>query len=144
MKWVLMCLELDCIELNIYWTLENPRSSRIFFTPALQRLCARRNITRVDFDMCMFGLCDPVSTKYYQKPTSLIGTLPNLSALGCKCTHSHEHETVEGSVQIDGKAVKRSFLAGRYPNAFCAQLAHLVNTALVQARGSRLQRRNLH
>jgi hypothetical protein len=118
-----------CNALNVFWTLENPKTSRVFNIPAFQTMLVKKCVTRVDLDMCSFGLRDPVSDLHYLKPTSLIGTLPGLSILGKRCQGEHIHETVEGTVLSEGKVLKRSKVAGGYTLDFCAQFVSIISNA---------------
>jgi hypothetical protein len=121
--------------------LENPKSSRLFLLPPVQRLLQNEKIQKVDVDMCSFGLCDPVSKLYYKKATRIIGSLPKLESLGLRCNGEHQHQHVEDSVFVEGHSVKRSVLAGRYPERFCVSVAKLVRSAVDLSARSRLERR---
>jgi hypothetical protein len=114
-----------CQAVGTFWSLENPRTSRIFLTPSLKKLMSRPAVVRVDLDMCCFGLADPISKDLYKKPTTLIGTLPGLGGLGRSCSGDHCHQVVEGAVQTENGTIKRSKLAGIYPKPFCALLANI-------------------
>jgi hypothetical protein len=83
--------------------------------PPVGRFLRNEKIKSVDVDMCSFGLCDPVSKLHYRKATRIIGSLPKLESLGLRCNGEHEHQHVEDSVFVEGRSVKRSVLAGRYP-----------------------------
>jgi hypothetical protein len=131
-----------CRVFNVFWTIENPKSSRLFFAPPIQRCLTEPDVHRTDFHMCAFGLKDPVSAKFYFKPTSIIGTLPELQSLNKLCPHNHEHETVEGTVLYNGRVIKRSKVAGAYPIRFCSHLAALVGAAHTWAHNARSARRS--
>jgi hypothetical protein len=130
-----------CHVFGVFWTIENPKTSRLFFAPPILRILKNHDVHRADFHMCAFGLKDPVSNKHYFKPTSVIGTLPDLLSLQKLCPRNHEHETVEGTVLYNGRVLKRSKVAGAYPISFCAQLAALVGSAHTWAHNARLARR---
>ena len=89
-------------------------------------------------DQCCFGLCEPVSKLTFRKRTRIIGSLPLLNSLSCRCDNTHVHQHVEGSVVWEGRSVKRSTLASEYPASLCASLAHLVH--LAQSSGSMWRR----
>lgn len=52
-----------CERYSVKWSLENPRSSRLFEMVGLAKLHAQRHVIRVEVDYCMYG-------EKFQKPTS--------------------------------------------------------------------------
>lgn len=109
-----------------FFTLENPKTSWAWKTPAMKQLMATCNCAVVSFDQCRFGLQIPgLSGKLglARKPTTMVGTLPNLRHLARTCDHTHEHAAVIGSVKHKGVWQKRSTLAGSYPHQLCTAYA---------------------
>ena len=63
---------IECCEQNdVYWSLENPHSSKLFQFAPIARWLALRHAHEVVWDMCRFG-------GRYQKRTRLVTTLPAL------------------------------------------------------------------
>ena len=87
------------------------------------------SVSSVISHKCMYGLCDPLSGKRYKKATRLIGELPGLEQLACKCDQEHEHEQVISSIVVDGVRKARSEIAGAYP----AELANKWSDIVFQA-----------
>eukprot|EP00438_Fugacium_kawagutii_P022823 Skav218923 [mRNA] locus=scaffold2031:18320:23007:+ [translate_table: standard] len=101
-----------CNRYNIHWSLENPRSSRLFELPFLSGLLHRKGVVRVDVDFCQYG--EP-----YKKPTSIFSTFAALQQLEARCNHVKHSTLLRGSerVLIDGKWVTqpKTKAAGAYP-----------------------------
>ena len=97
---------------------EQPHTSLALQLPEMQ---ARPHLCRAIRDQCQDGLCDPVSRKPYRKRTALDSNDEVFRAeleRGGRCTHRpEEHETIMGSVRINGKTVSRSAWAARYTPA---------------------------
>ena len=88
----------------------------------------------------MFVLRDPESGFPYKKRTCVIGALPGLDHLQRPCDGKHQHQHIEDTVFFEGKDVKRSFVAGIYPNALCAHWSGIVAAAHAQAHAARQRR----
>eukprot|EP00438_Fugacium_kawagutii_P016051 Skav221531 [mRNA] locus=scaffold1813:43:5619:- [translate_table: standard] len=108
-----------------YFLIENPSSSRIWFTRALQALLSKNSVTWDTLDMCAFGMRDP-NGYYYYKPTSLLHNLPSevIGPVFKRCTNKssakkHWHQPIEGSAPGYGSRTK---LAQVYPYRFCSAL----------------------
>ena len=129
-----------CDRYGVFWSLENPQSSRLFDLPPLERVADRWHGNTAILDQCMFGLKDPVSEKLYRKRTKFIGSLPGLAGLACICMNEHPHEHVENSVVWAGRSIKRSVLAAVYPDKLCVALSALVRKAQRSARIARVGR----
>ena len=124
----------ECERHNIWFTVENPHNSRLFDLPEIRVIDKRWEKNTAVLDQCCFGLCDPVSKLAFRKRTRIIGSLPLLNSLSCRCGNTHVHQHVEGSVVWEGCSLKRSTLASEYPAPLCASLANLVH--LAQSSGS--------
>ena len=105
----------------------------MFLLPPLMRLAKQPGVSDVCFDMCQYGLCDPVSGSPYRRAVRLLGRLPGLDDMAVICDGSHQHQHVEDSIKVNGKSVKRSKVAGVYPGAFCFKLATLFRTTVNQS-----------
>ena len=118
-----------------YFIIENPQTSRVWYTKSFQKLLKEYDVDWDTLHMCAFGMKDPKGY-YYYKPTSLIFNVPRdvtqVIFKTCPNRNSgkqhHQHETVMGSVPGYGS---RSKLAQVYPYRFCktlvVSLAHYLN-----------------
>ena len=93
-------------------------------------MTGREQLHRVVVDQCEFGLKDPVSHKWYKKPTALdVNEEEFARALAqvSRCTHTPEqHEPIKGSVFWQGRWRRRSELAARWTNRLAD---HILNAA---------------
>jgi len=92
----------------------NSHSCRGFF--------ARPEVRVACVDMCACGA-------HYQKPTSIVGTLPNLETLQAVCQGGHVHEHLQGTVRTSHGSSWKTTLARKYPPALCRQWAALAAAA---------------
>ena len=118
-----------------YFIIENPQTSRMWYTKSFQGLLKQYDVDWDTLHMCAFGMKDPKGY-YYYKPTSLMFNVPRdvMQVVFKTCPNrnsgkqSHQHETVMGNVPGYGQ---RSKLAQVYPYRFCktlaVSLAHLLN-----------------
>ena len=116
-----------CEKHHVVWTLENPASSGIFRWEPLERLAVKSKAKAVTFDCCAYG-------SIFMKPTTLLGTLPGLDALGRRCKGNHWHEHLQGTVTVplkEGghKTSWRTSLAGRYNPNLCRAWAQIARQA---------------
>jgi hypothetical protein len=125
-----------CDRSGTCWTIENPKSSLLFAMPAMQTVM--RTCHRVNFDQCMFGLCDPVSGMY-RKPTTVLSNF--LMPFTILCDKQHIHQEVTGSVSVEGRTMHRSKLAGAYPPALCDSWAKCVASRVRDNRAAAQHRR---
>ena len=121
-EFLLFSLELieTCVRYGVVWSLENPRSSRIFEFPLMSRLMASSSTFRCDVDFCMYG-------EAFKKPTTIISSSERISILARQCCHRKHAVVLRGSEQIvvDGKCktVPKTQRAGAYPFELCASWA---------------------
>ena len=111
---------------GVLFTLENPASSLIWHHPRMVELLRVCHV--VTFDQCMFGLYPPHmprGPKLIKKPTTLVTNADFLSPLAVRCSHQHSHFACLGSVLVNGRRVKVSEHAGRYPRKLCDAWARL-------------------
>lgn len=89
-----------------FFTLENPRTSYAWKTPAMRQLVTDCDCKQADFDQCQFGLTIPLTAGVIGlalKPTRVVGTLPHLDMLVRQCTHDHEQSSVGSSIRENGE-----------------------------------------
>ena len=114
------------IEHGRYFIIENPATSKIWFTKCFQRLLLKHAVTYGTLGMCAFGMRDP-NGYYYYKPTSLLYSFPDgtLNPVFKRCSNKskiesfHYHQPLEGSAPGFGSRTK---LAQVYPYRFCSTL----------------------
>ena len=128
---------IDCyLSLGIGFCVENPLSSRIWFTDEFVSLMSREDTFVVDLDMCSYCLRPPDHKKFegdarVRKPTRLVTNVPQLCSLSRQCDGCHFHVEALGScVDEAGKCVKRAKAAGVYPPPFCRKYAQAVKDFL--------------
>ena len=100
----------ECSRCRVYWTIENPANSRLWNFPPIAALQALPAARRIVFDMCMYD-------QPYKKPTAVLGNLPHLDRLSCRCCHPYPHIRLEGS---------RTTQAGQYPESLCLAWASIL------------------
>ena len=74
-----------------------------------------------DFDMCQAGnLTDPLSGKPIKKAMSILTSSLELQKLleTYKCPGNHEHQVLEGSININGTRMNRTSFSEKYPRKF--------------------------
>lgn len=108
-----------------YFLIQNPASSRIWFTKCFQALLRKYSVTWGTLDMCAYGMKDP-NGYYYYKPTSLLHNLPEdvIGPVFKRCVNKtsankHWRQPIEGNVPGYGSRTK---LAQVYPYRFCSAL----------------------
>ena len=114
------------IEHGRFFIIENPATSKIWFTKCFQRLLMKHAVTYGTLDMCAFGMRDP-NGYYYYKPTSLLHNFPDgtLNPVFKRCSNKssdknwHTHQPLEGNAPGFGSRTK---LAQVYPYRFCSTL----------------------
>ncbi len=105
-----------------FFTIENPLTSHVWNLKRLHQLIGQTQAKFVRFDQCMYGLKIPLTDDTWglaKKATCILGTLPGLEHLACRCDNSHKHVQVIGGVKVKGCWTRRSTLAGRYPLKLC-------------------------
>lgn len=117
-EFLLFSLELveTCIRYKVVWSLENPRSSRIFEFPLMTRLVASPSTFRCDVDFCMYG-------EAFKKPTTIISSSKCICNLAKSCCHRKHAVVLRGSEQVvvngKSKSVPMTQRAGAYPFKLC-------------------------
>ena len=119
-----------CNRYNIMWSLENPRSSRLFELPFLAELLQSKDVFRVELDYCEYG--EP-----FMKPTSIFTNFPELVKLGRRCTHKKHSTVLRGSerVKVDNHWVTapRTRRAGAYPLELVKLWAQIIRPVVSHA-----------
>jgi len=115
--------------LGVFWTLENPLSSKLWAWPPLAKYLRTHTHRSAEVHMCMYGAT-------YLKPTRLCGSLPRLDELERLCCGGHLHERLQGTVKVPCptdpaklKAIWKTKLAGVYPAPLCRAWAALAADA---------------
>ena len=118
-------LVVECMRMGIKWSIENPKSSRLWEFPDIQILSTLPGVIAVNFPMCAFG-------ERYKKPTMLLTNSSELTSLSSICIHTRHSEVLVGRVKNEtGEWVNRTTLAGSYPHKLCQQWAQAVKRALI-------------
>ncbi len=110
---------------HMHW--EQPHRSLMFKLPYFQEIFAYSHIA--DFDMCIVGdLKDPETSKPMKKPMMVATTSQKLfqGLNSRKCPGVHEHQTIEGSVNIKGHRVNRSQYTENYPRKFARSVMQIL------------------
>ncbi len=112
----------ECLKRNIAFTLENPKSSRLWQFSPLAELMKDRRVGLLEWDMCQFG-------ENYKKSTCMLTNELGFQGLAVRCQGGHKHEHLQGTVRvkIDGvwKVKNRTSVAGAYPMKLCRQWARI-------------------
>lgn len=112
---------------GIKWSVENPRTSRLWEFPLIELLFDDPRVFIVDFDMCRYGTP-------FKKPTRILTNFETLGMLRRSCCHRSHAEVLRGRVLVEvaGKRVwmNRTTLAGAYPDELCDQWARISSTGI--------------
>ena len=118
-------LAIYCHNNKIYWSIENPRSSRLWEFPAILGIMSLDGVHCVDFPMCAYN-------QRFKKPTRILTNNPALVELHRECVHHRHPEILKGRVFHPDKGwVNRTSLAGSYPDELCRHWAQCVKTSLL-------------
>lgn len=113
-----------CSHLGVYWSIENPRTSRLWEFPAIEELLALDGASYVDFTMCGYG-------QPFKKPTRILTNCPALKSLACFCNHGRHAEVLKGRTWSEQHGwVNRTSLAGAYPNELCKKWVQIIRQQL--------------
>ena len=118
------------LENGRYFTIENPATSKMWYTNCFERLLRHYMVGYGTLDMCAYGLLDP-SGYYYYKPTSLVRNFGEaLQPVFKRCSNGlggekpyHQHQPIEGNAPGYGSRTK---LAQIYPYKFCLTLVKTI------------------
>ena len=88
-------------------SLENPARSQAWNLDVVRDMISSSSLGCVQTDLCMWGLKDPLSGKYYQKCLQFVSTF-NMAPLACKCRPgNHEHEEISGAIPVGHQGHKK-------------------------------------
>jgi hypothetical protein len=126
-----------------FWSIENPRTSRLWHTKEVKKLMLRSDVISVTFAQCQYFLRPPeydgTDDLRVRKETTLVTNIPTLAKLARMCTGGHTHVHAMGSVKVKGARVSRARAAGAYPPCLCRTWATLVEAHLSQQAQSQLR-----
>lgn len=113
-------LAIFCHNNDIFWSIENPRTSRLWEFPAILGIMSLQGVLCVDFPMCAYK-------QNFKKPTRILTNNPALLELRRECVHHRHPEVLKGRVFHPIKGwINRTCLAGSYPPDLCRQWAQYV------------------
>ena len=106
-----------CHQCGIFWSIENPRSSKLWSFPPIFSFSLLEGVFVVDFPMCAYGAP-------HKKNTSIMTNMKALTSLAARCVHVKHEAVLAGSVKTfnaDGGPAFASAtkLAGAYPDRLC-------------------------
>ena len=114
------------VQLHRHFHLEQPLGSNMIHLPEFEPIS--KVTLRAVFDMCQFGLRIPNSNRYIRKSSQLCTTsLEVFQSLDhVKCKGQHEHQRIEGSLNIHGRFRKVSQFCATYCRGFAERIARLI------------------
>ena len=119
-----------CIRYGVKWSLENPRSSRLFDLPVLAQLLQRSDVIKVNLDFCRY-------MEHYKKPTTIYTNFLELRKLEKQCNHKKHAVVLRGSeVVTEGdrrQSVPKTRAAGAYPLALVEKWAQDISSVVSRA-----------
>lgn len=125
---------MTCNRYSVTWSLENPRSSRLFQMPFLGTLLSSKDSHVVDIDLCRYG-------QDFKKPTRVFSSCSLITLLGRTCNHTKHMTQLRGSEVrvVDGKkqSVPKTQAAGAYPQQLADQWAQIIAPHVAHADSSR-------
>ena len=114
------------VRLQRHFHLEQPLGSNMVHLSEFEPIS--KVTLRAVFDMCQFGLRIPKSNRFIRKSSQIYTTsleiFRNLDQV--KCHNQHEHQRIEGSLNIFGKFQKVSQFCATYCRGFAERIAHLI------------------
>ena len=112
---------------HAHW--EQPSSSLMLRLPGLREI--RQNTMPATFDMCRVGeLRDPETGRPMRKRTTVLTTLPVLHEFLDRRYRQgqHEHQSLEGSIQVNQQQVSRTSFAEHYTRKFARQVVQILHS----------------
>ncbi|CAE8612690.1 unnamed protein product, partial [Polarella glacialis] len=112
--------------LNIWWSIENPRSSRLWNFHPVSELLQLPHTHWFHWDMCMYDSPN-------KKPTATMTNCPSLAGLARACQGGRKHLVLRGTERVrllDGLTVTRNKTAGAgvYPVPLCRRWCSLATS----------------
>ena len=104
-----------------FFILEQPQGAKSWGLKDLKGLVENPGCRCVDFDMCMYGLCDVESGMPHRKTTRIVTNIDEdiVGYLQRRCDGNHQHQVLEGQVKTEHGWMNRTRLAQVYPKQFC-------------------------
>ena len=108
---------------HLHW--EQPRTSVMFKLPILRELFV--NTKASEFDMCQFGLQDPISHEPIRKRMIVMTTSNRVfkGLHGRVCMNHKQHQVIEGSIRLPEGTCTRSQFTERYTRKFARTIVKL-------------------
>jgi hypothetical protein len=101
-----------CERYGVLWSLENPRSSRLFELPVLRDILFTPRCFAIDVDFCRYG-------EQHKNPIRIFTSCPQLLALQKRCIHKKHPVVLRGSETVQEGTHKisapKTRAAGTYP-----------------------------
>ena len=116
-----------CGAYNVFFSLENPKTSKLFLQPCIRRALHSVSAWMVEYDCCRYG-CP------YKKPSVLATNCEALHSLGKRCVcqlRKHEHLRGRVKLEVSPQVFKwfwKTSLAGEYPGELCHAWAGCINS----------------
>ncbi|CAE8629437.1 unnamed protein product, partial [Polarella glacialis] len=112
--------------LDIWWSIENPRSSRLWNFHPVSQLLQLPHTRWFHWDMCQYDSPN-------KKPTAIMTNCPSLAGLARACQGGHKHLVLRGTERVrllDGLTVTRNKTAGAgvYPVPLCRRWCSLATS----------------
>ena len=124
--WVLKVVRL-ALKNDAFVTIENPEGSLLWWHLGFLRLVESQKMFPVVLDQCAYGLKFPDSSdvEFCRKRTRVLTSCPQLAQrLSRRCPGcSDTHRQALDNLIVGGKSVKRSAMAGIYPEQLCSEWA---------------------
>ncbi|CAK0791995.1 unnamed protein product, partial [Prorocentrum cordatum] len=107
----------ECSRNGVFWSIENPRSSRLWDFDPVRELTDLPDVVRVCLVRCSYGAS-------HMKPTAILTNLSALSSLAPVCSRDHSRVELGGFETVtlpSGARVSRNRAAGAgaYPRSLC-------------------------
>ena len=110
---------------HMHW--EQPSKSLMFRSHLLSEILQQAFIA--EFDMCNVGqLRDPENQMLYKKGMEIATTSKAVyeNLHGRKCNHQHQHQPLEGSVNMKGISISRTTISENYPRKMARSIAKII------------------
>ena len=118
LEFALQVIEI-CQQLRVPWTLENPRSSRLWLVPAIRQLLLQ-GAKKVEASFCAYGM------PWRKATTFLAGNFSSLHFLACSGSFRKCSRTGASHLPLIGKSTTGAWLtslAQPYPEQLCEHFA---------------------
>ena len=109
---------------NSHFHREQPRGSLMFKLAYVQEVL--HYLLAIDVDLCVAGeLKDLLNGMMIMKTLTILSTARRMidALTGLRCSHQHEHQTIEGQTNVNEVTMNRSTFTENYPRRFARRLA---------------------